>query len=214
MQSLARRSLLVKLRPVWYSAVVSLCLPLFLCGWYGCAGGVASILVLDRVPLLDHEDLPVYEGNNVAAYVAPFIDSRLPADSPTNIGRVPGNVYVGGQVPVVLTDLYSKLLAGSGVRLVFKANRVVQGEILEWRADLVDEGLMATISARAKLRITVKDGTGRPLLAVTYLGEEVRSKLIAAKTDVQDTLLASLQTAVRENLRDQRFIDVLRTGKG
>jgi hypothetical protein len=142
--------------------------------------------------------------------VAAFNDARASTAFAVVDGR---QVASEGNLGAVVQEGLERYLRDAGVRVVLTGGALVEGEIVEWRANIKPSFPTSDVTAVARIKVTVRDPRTNALgYRGTFSGEASVSDPILTEREVQKLLTEAMRSALQALLKEESFMAQIAAG--
>jgi hypothetical protein len=148
--------------------------------------------------------------SEVKVRIGPFKDSR-----PTQTFVVVDGRKVGtkGSTVSAVEEGFARYLRDAGARVAVLNAPSIDGEILDWTAQVQPAFPATEAKASARLKVTVRDSRAHPLYNATFTGEASTSHPMVDSETVQKVLAQAMGSAIEAAVRDDAFMGQLAKGR-
>lgn len=181
----------------------------------GCAPKLGLRLATPDVSLEDREDKTpnkVARGDysGVKVKVVPFLDAR----SSDTLAIIDGREVLseGDLGPSVQTG-FERQLRDAGGRIALLQAPTMEGEVIDWRAKVTPDFPASGVTAKAKIRVSVRDKKNKEIYRAVYSGEANKQHPFLDEDDVRANLGFAMASAIEAALADEGLLDSLRSAQ-
>lgn len=146
----------------------------------------------------------------VKVKVGEFVDARLSQTIATIDGR---SVRSEGALGDVVEEGFTRYLRQAGVRIAIINSPMIDGEIVEWQAQVKPAFPSSDAKATAKLRVVVRDSKSHPLYKATFSGEATASHPLLDEESIQKLLAQAMGSAIETAVKSDEFLAQLSKGR-
>ncbi len=151
----------------------------------------------------DKEKTPKAEAKplmGVKVRVSPLLDGR----SSDTIVMIDGrSIPSEGPVGVSAQAGLERQIREAGGRIAVLQSSTIEGEVVEWLAKVKPSFPLSDVSAKAKIKITVRDAQQKVLYRGTYGGEANKRDPFLGERDVQEALGDAMARAISAAVADE-----------
>ncbi len=175
-----------------------------------CAPDLGVRLAVPSVP--DPEKVEAREGATtpIKVRVGTFVDKR-PSDTIAVIDgrKVPSEGSLGGVVQEGLTNYLRK----AGIRIAVLQAPQLEGEILEWKANVSPSFPTSSASATARIKVILRGADSSVKYRASFAGESSMGHPALRASHVKELLAQAMGSALEEVVTDAGLLDQLSPGQ-
>jgi hypothetical protein len=118
-----------------------------------------------------------------------------------------------GAVNKTVEEGFERYLRQAGARISVLNAPTIEGQVVDWSAEVRPGFPTSDASAVARLRVTVLDSRGHPIYYATFTGESTARHPMLGAEEVQRLLGEAMGSAIEAAVRDNEFIAQLSKGR-
>lgn len=150
------------------------------------------------------------QGEPAASGAKVRIGSFLDGRSSDTIALIDGReVRTEGSVGSVVQSGLERQLRAVGVRIALLQAATIEGEVVDWRANVTPSFPVSQVVANAKVKITVRNQKSEVVYRASYSGEANKKHPILGEREVQETLGSAMASALQAAAKDDTLIQQL-----
>jgi hypothetical protein len=153
---------------------------------------------------------PRISEGEVKVRVGSFKDTRASQTFVVVDGR---KVGTQGSTASAVEEAFARYLREAGARIAVLNTPSIDGEILDWNAQVQPAFPASEAKASARLKVTVRDSRAHPLYHATFTGEASTSHPMVDSEMVQKLLGEAMGSAIQAAVRDDEFVAQLAKGR-
>lgn len=148
--------------------------------------------------------------SEVKVRISPFKDSRPNQTFVVVDGR---EVGTKGSTVSAVEEGFARYLRDVGARVAVLNAPSIDGEILDWAAQVQPAFPATEVKASARLKVTVRDSRSHPLYNATFTGEASTAHPVVDSETVEKVLAQAMGSAIEAAVRDDTFMGQLAKGR-
>jgi Uncharacterized lipoprotein len=150
------------------------------------------------------------EYSGIKVKIVPLLDGRSADVFAVIDGR---EVLTDGDIGTAAQTGFERQLRDAGARVALLQAPTIEGEVVEWRANVSPDFPASEVVSKAKLRILVRDKKAKEIYRAVYSGEANRKHPLLDEDDVRRSLGFAMASAIEAALADDQLLGVLRASQ-
>jgi hypothetical protein len=176
----------------------------------GCTSEIGRTLAVAPLPEPQIEAADRGGSDQVRVKLGRFEDARKAQTIVVIDGR---KVDSQGTVSKTVEEGFERYLRQAGARIAVLNAPTIEGQVVDWSAEVRPGFPTSDASAVARLRVTVLDSRGHPIYHATFTGESTGTHPMLGSEEVQRLLGQAMGSAIEAAVRDNDFIAQLSKGR-